>query len=63
LEKKIKKNSIIIFRLNREESFNRWHETISLKYRERNQSVTYVHIKQLQTISALKDAEVEKVTV
>lgn len=58
-EEKIKRNSIIIFRIDGEERFNRWHEEISLKYRERNQPVTYVHIKQIQTISALKDAEVE----
>ncbi|MBU1615821.1 hypothetical protein KJ693_11020 [bacterium] len=56
----IKQNSVVVFQIDGEKEFNRWHKEISLKYREENQPVTYIHIKGFRTISVLREVEVER---
>jgi len=63
LGEKIKRNSVVIFQVDGKEEFNRWHKEISLKHREENQPVAYIRIKGFRTISALREAEVERVAV
>lgn len=48
-------NALVIFQVEGEEDFNRWHKEISLKNREAGQPVTCVHLKKWRFHSAIED--------
>ncbi|MBN4049694.1 hypothetical protein JYT36_00540 [Bacteroidales bacterium AH-315-N07] len=58
--KGIPKNALIIFKLNNDEEFNKWHEELSLKNREPNQPVYYVKVNKWRNQSNLEKVRITK---
>ncbi len=57
---KIPANALVIFQVEGEDDFNRWHKETSLKNRESNQPAIFVYVKKWRkhsTIEELKLAE------
>ncbi len=48
-------NSLVIFQVEGEDTFNAWHEKMSLKNREKNQPIRYVRLKKWRQHSAIED--------
>jgi len=48
-------NSLVVFQVEGEEDFNRWHKDLSLKNREAGQAITYVHLKKWRLHSVIED--------
>ena len=48
-------NTMVIFQVEGEEDFNRWHKEVSLKNREAGQPVAYVRLKKWRTHSTIED--------
>lgn len=48
-------NTLVIFQVDGEDAFNRWHEKVSLKNREENQPIRYVRLKKWRRHSALEE--------
>ena len=48
-------NAVIVFQVDGEEDFNRWHKEMTLRNTEANQSVAYVHLKKWRLHSVIED--------
>ena len=48
-------NALVIFQVDGEPEFNRWHREISLRQREPDQPVVEVHVRHLRSASLLED--------
>ena len=48
-------NSLVIFQVEGEDDFNRWHKDISLKNHEAGQTIAYVHLKKWRLHSVIED--------
>ena len=55
-------NGLVIFQVEGEDDFNRWHKDISLKNHEAGQTITYVHLKKWRFHSAIEDMAFIKAT-
>ena len=56
--KRIPKNALVIFRIEGDENFNKWHEKTSLKNREKKQPLIYVNVKSWREKSALEKVSI-----
>jgi hypothetical protein len=52
---RLPKNVLIIFQVDGEDDFNHWHKEMSLRNRETNQPVAYVHLKKWRLHSNIED--------
>lgn len=52
---KIPYNALIIFQIEGEDEFNRWHKEISLKNREKDQPIIYISLKKWRKHSAIEE--------
>ena len=48
-------NALVIFQVDGELSFNRWHRELSQRHREPNQPVVEVHVRHMRSASLLED--------
>jgi hypothetical protein len=48
-------NALLIFQIEGEPDFNRWHRDLSLRHREPDQPVVEVHVRHLRSASLLED--------
>ena len=48
-------NVLLIFEVEGEEDFNRWHKEMSIRNREVDQPVAYVHLKKWRLHSIIED--------
>jgi hypothetical protein len=48
-------NAVIVFQVDGEEDFNRWHKEMTLRNMETDQSVAYVHLKKWRLHSVIED--------
>lgn len=55
-------NTLLIFQVEGEEDFNRWHKEMSLRNREANQPVTVVHLKKWRRHSVIEDMTLTQAT-
>ena len=55
-------NVLLIFQVDGEEDFNRWHKEITLRNREAGQSVAYVHLKKWRFHSMIEDMTLIRAT-
>ena len=54
-------NAMIIFQIEGEDDFNRWHQETSLRNREVEQPLVYVHVNKLRAQSLLKEVTLERI--
>ncbi|WP_333653442.1 DUF5647 family protein [Dissulfurispira sp.] len=52
---KIPANAMIIFQVEGEDDFNKWHEETSLRNREADQPVVYVYVKKWRKHSSIEE--------
>lgn len=52
---KIPVNAMIIFQVEGEDDFNKWHEETSLRNREADQPVVYVYVKKWRKHSSIEE--------
>ncbi len=52
---KIPANAMIIFQIEGEDDFNKWHEDTSLRNREADQPVVYVYVKKWRKHSSIEE--------
>ena len=52
---KLPENVLLIFQVEGEEDFNRWHKEMTLRNMEAGQSVAYVHLKKWRLHSVIED--------
>ncbi|MBI5211900.1 MAG: hypothetical protein HY957_00815 [Nitrospirae bacterium] len=52
---KIPANTMIIFQIEGENDFNKWHEDTSLRNREADQPVVYVYVKKWRNHSSIEE--------
>ncbi|MBI5375310.1 MAG: hypothetical protein HZA77_07735 [Candidatus Schekmanbacteria bacterium] len=55
LAKKIPVNAMIIFQVDGEEEFNKWHKDVSLKNKESGQPVIFLNVKKWRTHSSIEE--------
>jgi hypothetical protein len=55
-------NTLLIFEVEGEVDFNRWHKEMSLRNREINQPVTVVHLKKWRLHSLIEDMTLSQAT-
>jgi hypothetical protein len=55
-------NVLLIFQVEGEEDFNRWHKEMSIRNREADQPVAYVHLKKWRLHSVIEDMTLTRVT-
>ena len=48
-------NVVIIFQVEGEEDFNRWHKEMALRNTEAGQAIAYVHLKKWRLHSVIED--------
>ena len=48
-------NAVIVFQVDGEEDFNRWHKEMTLRNMETHQPVAYVHLKKWRLHSSIED--------
>jgi len=48
-------NAVIVFQVDGEADFNRWHKEITLRNRQADQSVAYVHLKKWRLHSVIEE--------
>jgi hypothetical protein len=53
-------NALIIFRVQDEQAFNQWHQEASLRNREADQALIYVHVNKIRTHSLLQEVMLEQ---
>ena len=58
--KEIPKGALIIFRVNGDEKFNKWHKEMSFNNKEKNQTVIYVDVKEWRKQSAIEKLSITK---
>lgn len=61
LADKIPANALLIFKVEGEDEFNKWHEEMSLRNREPEQPVVYVSVKKWRSHSIIDGIELKKV--
>ena len=59
--KKIPANALVIFQVEGENEFNKWHKETSLRNREANQPVIYVYLKKWREHSSIEEINMEEV--
>jgi hypothetical protein len=52
---KLPENVLLIFQVDGEDDFNRWHKKMSLRNKEAEQPVAYVHLKKWRLHSIIED--------
>ena len=52
---KLPENVLLIFEVEGEDDFNRWHKEMSIRNREVDQPVAYVHLKKWRLHSIIED--------
>ena len=52
---KIPANALVIFQIEGEDNFNRWHKETSLKNRELDQPVIFVYVKKWRKHSSIEE--------
>lgn len=57
LSENIPTNALLIFQVEGEEEFNKWHESLSLKNRETEQPVVYVSVKKWRSHSSIEEVK------
>jgi hypothetical protein len=57
---KIPAKALLIFQVEGEEEFNKWHEGLSLKNREPEQPVVYVSVKKWRSHSSIEDVKLRE---
>jgi hypothetical protein len=55
-------NVLLIFQVEGEEDFNRWHKEMSLRNREADQPVAVVHLKKWRLHSVIEDMTLTRAT-
>lgn len=55
-------NVLLIFQVEGEEDFNRWHKEMTLRNREVGQPVTVVHLKKWRLHSVIEDMTLTQAT-
>ena len=55
IAERIPSNALIIFQIEGENDFNRWHKEMSLRNREKEQSVHYIRVKKWRQHSTIED--------
>lgn len=55
-------NGLLIFQVEGEEDFNRWHREMSLRNREADQPITVVHLKKWRLHSVIEDMTLTRAT-
>ena len=55
-------NALLIFQVEGEEDFNRWHKEMTLRNREADQPVTVVHLKKWRLHSVIEDMTMTQAT-
>ena len=55
-------NVLLIFQVDGEEDFNRWHKEMSLRNREADQPITVVHLKKWRLHSVIEDMTLTRTT-
>ena len=53
---------LLIFQVEGEEDFNRWHKEMSLRNREEGQPITVVHLKKWRLHSVIEDMTLTQAT-
>jgi hypothetical protein len=48
-------NAVIVFEVDGEEDFNRWHKEMTLRNTEAGRTITYVHLKKWRLHSVIED--------
>ena len=52
---KLPENVLLIFQVDGEDDFNRWHKEMSIRNKEADQPVAYVHLKKWRLHSSIED--------
>jgi len=53
--KDLPENALVIFQVEGEADFNRWHKETSLRNREKGQQISYVHVGKWRKHSAIQE--------
>ena len=61
LSENIPANALLVFQVEGEEEFNKWHESLSLKNRETGQPAVYVSVKKWRSHSSIEDVKLRAV--
>ena len=59
---KIPANALVIFQIDGEDDFNRWHKETSLKNRESDQPVVLVNVKRWRKHSSIEELNLAEAT-
>jgi hypothetical protein len=59
---KLPVNAMVIFEIEGEDDFNRWHKETSLKNHEPNQPVVVVHVKKWRQHSSIEELHLAEAT-
>jgi hypothetical protein len=51
-------DALVVFQVDGEESFNNWHKEMSLRNREADQTIMYIHVKKWRQHSAIEGIRV-----
>ncbi len=62
LGEKIPANAMVIFEIEDEDDFNRWHKETSLRNREQSQGVVLVSVKKWRQHSAIEELHLAETT-
>jgi hypothetical protein len=63
LAAKIPANALVIFQIEGENDFNKWHKKTSLRNREPGQPMIYVYVKKWRDHSSIEEVNVAEVAV
>ncbi|MDO8140909.1 MAG: hypothetical protein Q6358_05370 [Candidatus Brocadiales bacterium] len=63
LAAKIPANALVIFQIEGEPDFNKWHKETSLRNRVPDQPMIYVYVKKWREHSSIEEVNVAEVTV
>ncbi len=63
LGEKIPANAMVIFEIEGEDDFNRWHKETSLRNRESDQPVVFINVKKWRTHSSIGELNLAEATV
>jgi hypothetical protein len=58
---KIPVNALVVFQVEGEDDFNKWHKETSLKNRESNQPIVYVYVKKWRKHSSIEKLDLTEV--
>jgi hypothetical protein len=57
---KIPANALIIFQIEGNSDFNKWHQEVSLRNREANQPIIYVYVKKWREHSSIEEVNLSE---